>query len=74
VLESQNPVEIAWAKAALEEAGIDFYVAGEELGVLAEAISRFIMPLCRVEVASDRAAEARAILEPMKQLDGEEAD
>jgi hypothetical protein len=24
VLESQNPVEIAWVKAALEEGGIDF--------------------------------------------------
>jgi hypothetical protein len=34
VLESQDPVEIAWAKAALDEAGIDFYVAGEEIGVL----------------------------------------
>lgn len=57
VPESQNPVEIAWAKAALEEAGIDFYVAGEDIGVLAEAISPFIMPLCRVQVASDRKVE-----------------
>ena len=30
-----------------EEAGMDFHVAGEEIGVLAEAVSPFIMPLCR---------------------------
>jgi len=69
VLESQNPVEIAWAKAALEEAGIDYYVAGEQVGVLAEAISPFIVAVCRVQVASDRVAEARAILEPMTHME-----
>jgi hypothetical protein len=73
VLESQDPVEVAWAKAALDEAGILFYVAGEEIGVLSEAISPFLTSLCRIQVASDRAAEALSILEPLKEIEAEGA-
>jgi len=64
VMESQDPVEIVWAKAALGVAGIPFYVAVEEIAARNEAVSPPLLPLCRIRVTSDREAQARDILEP----------
>jgi hypothetical protein len=64
VVESQDPVVIVWAKAALAVAGIPFYVAVEEIAVRNEAVSTLHSPLCRIRVTIDREAQARAILEP----------
>ena len=63
-MESQDPAEIAWAKAALAVAGIPFYVAWEKIAVRDEGVSPFRFSMCRIRVASDRVAQARAILEP----------
>ena len=64
VVESQDPVVIVWAKAALAVAGIPFCVAVEEIAVRNEAVSPLRLPLYQVRVTSDREAQARAILEP----------
>jgi len=71
VLESGDPLVITWAKAVLEEAGIPFYVQGEERGPIMEAITGMAPPWggtwCRVQVGRDREAEARTILRPIEE-------
>ena len=61
VLEHSDPLILAAAKSALKEAGIPFYVYGEERGVYLE-IGRLLNAWCRIEVAADRQAEARELL------------
>ncbi|HYW42344.1 MAG TPA: DUF2007 domain-containing protein [Bryobacteraceae bacterium] len=69
VLECHSPPELALAKATLEEAGIPYYVDGESVGERLEMLSPFSYPRKRIAVASDREAEARALLEPLKDID-----
>ncbi len=70
VFEAGDPVLIASAKEILEEAGIPFYLSGEELllvriGMLAPPID----PWCRVQVTADRQEEARRLLQEIKRSD-----
>jgi hypothetical protein len=60
-------VLIASAKELLEEAGIPFYLAGEELllvriGMLAPPLD----PWCRVQVTADRQEKARVLLQEIE--------
>lgn len=66
ILEANDPFVIASAKGLLEEAGIPFYVLGEELGARYGPVGPFIHPWCRVEVAADRQEEAGALLQEIK--------
>lgn len=61
VLETSDPMLIGAAKSVLEEAGIPFYVAGDEIS--ARYAGHHTFEPCRVQVGSDREAEARALLE-----------
>jgi hypothetical protein len=67
VLECNNAVATALAKATLEEAGIPFCTQGEELGPRMEALSPYFHPWCRFQVAREREAEARALLRPIEE-------
>jgi hypothetical protein len=67
VFEASDPVLIASAKELLEEAGIPFYLAGEELllvriGMLAPPLD----PWCRVQVTADRQEKARVLLQEIE--------
>ncbi len=61
VLETSDPVLLGAAKSVLQEAGIPFYVAGDE--VSPHYAGHFALDPRRVLVGSDREAEARALLE-----------
>jgi hypothetical protein len=67
VFEASDPVLIASAKEILDEAGIPFYLSGEEIllvriGMLAPPID----PWCRVQVTADRQEEARILLQEIE--------
>jgi hypothetical protein len=63
VLEGNNPIVEAVAKAALEGAGIPFYVEGEEIGVAMQVIDPHIYRWWAIQVARDHEADARALLD-----------
>jgi hypothetical protein len=63
VLEGNNQIAAAVAKMLLEEAGIPFYMEGEEVGVTMQAIDPHIHRWWGVQVARDHEAEARKILD-----------
>jgi hypothetical protein len=65
VLESTDPLVIASAKGLLEEAGIPFYVLGDEFGKRFGPVGDFMHPWCRVQVGRDRETEARALLQSL---------
>jgi hypothetical protein len=62
VLESDDPFIIALAKSLLEEAGIAFYVQGDETGASLDTLTPFIHPWRRIQVTRDREIEARALV------------
>lgn len=70
VVACDNPAELALAKAILEEAGIPYLVEGESIGERLESLNPFpeAWNRTRIAVASDRAAEARAILQPLEDV------
>ncbi|MBZ5626630.1 MAG: DUF2007 domain-containing protein [Acidobacteriia bacterium] len=63
VLEGNNQIAAAVAKMLLEEAGIPFYMEGEEVGVTMQAIDPHIYRWWGVQVARDHEAEARKLLD-----------
>jgi putative signal transducing protein len=75
VLETEGSVALRLAKAALEEAGIEYLVSSDE------ALRQFIRggfgmspdqapyQTCRIQVAAEYEAEARALLEPLANPD-----
>lgn len=76
VLETGDSFALGLAKAALEEAGIDYVVTGDEPRYIAGFPGAFGVgetPLCncfcRLHVASEREDEARVLLEPLQQSD-----
>jgi hypothetical protein len=69
VLEGNSRVELASAKGLLEQAGIPFYVLGEEISARYAIVSPFIHPWWRVQVALDREAEARTLLRQLEETD-----
>jgi len=63
VLETSDPLLIGAAKSLLQGVGIPFYVAGDE--VSARYVGHHTFEPRRVQVGSDREAEARALLEQL---------
>ena len=66
VLETCDAFALALAKGLLEEAGIPFFVLNE-LSTLVNDIDPMLRKWVRVQVASDREAEAREILARISQ-------
>ncbi len=63
VLETDDPLLTGLAKDSLTEAGIPFYVLGEELGLRLGPVGSFMRPWLRIQVAADREQEARELLQ-----------
>jgi hypothetical protein len=61
VFESDDPVALSVAKAALEEAGIEFAVVEDALQ--GYGFSPMINPVCRIQVAQDSESQARELIE-----------
>jgi hypothetical protein len=64
VLETNDAFLLASAKGALEDAGIPFF-ALNEISMLVTDIDPMLRKWIRVQVASDREAEARDVLAPL---------
>lgn len=62
VLETSDRVQAALAKGVLEEAGIPYFVLGQ-IATLVTDVDPFTHKLARIQVARDREAEARELLE-----------
>lgn len=75
VLETEDSVALGLAKAALEEAGIEYLVSSEEAlrqfyrGGFGMNPDQAPYQTCRIQVAAEHEAEARAILEPLANPD-----
>ena len=72
VLETDDSFALSLAKASLEDAGIDYLVAGDDPRYIAGFPGAFGIgetPLCgchsRIQVAPEFEAEARDLLEPL---------
>jgi hypothetical protein len=63
VLEGNNAIVEAVAKMSLEQAGIPFYVAGEEIAASMTAVDPHIHRWWAIQVARDHEADARALLD-----------
>jgi len=63
ILEGNNQVVEAVAKMVLEEAGIPFYMEGEEVGVSMSVIDPHIYRWWGIQVARDHEGEARKLLD-----------
>lgn len=61
VLESDDPFAIAFAKSALDEAGIPYYVLNE-ISRLVNDIDPMLHKWVRLQVAADHEAEARELI------------
>jgi hypothetical protein len=61
VFESPDPVELHLAESALEQAGIEFAAAEEALTGF--GFSPIVNPVSRIQVAEDRAAEAKQAID-----------
>jgi hypothetical protein len=61
VFESADPVALGIVKAALEEAGIEF--SASEDARMGYAFSPILNPVCRIQVARPRRAEALELIE-----------
>jgi hypothetical protein len=68
VLETNDGIHLALAKGLLEEADIPFFVLGQ-VATLVQDVDPFLHKWVRVQVARDREAEARELLEGMPQAE-----
>ena len=66
VLETNDSFQVALVKGLLEEAGIPFYILGQ-IATLVNDVDGSLNKWVRVQVPSDREAEARALLEELRQ-------
>jgi Putative prokaryotic signal transducing protein len=66
VLETNDRVKAAMAKGLLEDAGIPFFVLGQ-IALLVNDVDGLLGKWVRIQVPSDREAEARDLLETMLQ-------
>jgi len=64
VFESDDVFAIGLAKGSLEDAGIPFWMQGDQTAAHL-VLSPIMFPLCRFLVSRDREAEARELLEPL---------
>jgi len=72
VLETNDPFAVALAKGLLDEAGIPFFVLNE-ITMLVTDLDPMLRKWVRLQVARDREAEARDLLESMLQAGAGEA-
>ena len=63
VLEGNNLIAVSVAKTLLEEAGIPYYMEGEDTGGVLPATDPHIYRWWAIQVARDHEPEARSILE-----------
>jgi hypothetical protein len=68
VLETTDRVQLAMAKGLLEDAGIPFFVLGQ-IATLVQDVDGFLNKWLRVQVPRDREAEARELLEELRQAE-----
>ena len=68
VLETNDGIQLALAKGLLEEADIPFFVLGQ-VAKLVQDVDPFLHKWVGVQVARDREAEARELLEAMPQAE-----
>jgi hypothetical protein len=61
VFESNDPVEIAFAKGALDEAGIPLFGLNQ-IATLVQDVDPMLRKVVRLQVAADREQEAREAL------------
>ncbi len=72
VLETNDGIQLAMAKGALEDAGIPFFVLGQ-IATLVQDVDGFLHKWVRVQVPRDREAEARELLEGLFQAEASSA-
>jgi hypothetical protein len=65
VFESNDRIPIALAKGSLEDAGIPFWMEGDETAARL-VLGPIMFPTCRFLVPKGREAEARDLLEPLR--------
>jgi hypothetical protein len=68
VLETNNGIQLALVKGLLEEAGIPFFILGQ-IATLITDVDGFLKKWVRVQVPRDREAEARELLEEMRETE-----
>ena len=66
VLETNERIQISFARALLEEAGIPYYVLGQ-IATLVLDVDPFLKKWVRLQVPRDREAEALEVLQPVLQ-------
>jgi hypothetical protein len=66
VLETHDAIQLAMAKGLLEDAGIPLFVLGQ-IATLYQGVDGFLRKRARLQVPSDREAEARELLEQLLQ-------
>ena len=64
VLETNDGIQLAFAKGLLQDAGLPFYVLGQ-IATLVQDVDPFLHKWVRLQVPMDREAEARELLEPV---------
>ncbi|MGD0777523.1 MAG: DUF2007 domain-containing protein [Candidatus Solibacter sp.] len=69
VLETNDPVQLAFAKGLLQDAGIPFFVLGQ-IATLVQDVDGFLHKWVRIQVPRDREAEARELLEELEAESG----
>ena len=68
VLETNDGFQLALVKGLLEEAGIPFFILGQ-ITTLVTDVDGFLKKWVRVQVPRDREAEARELLEEMRETE-----
>jgi hypothetical protein len=68
VLETNDGFQLALVKGLLEEAGIPFFILGQ-ITTLVTDVDGFLKKWVRVQVPRDREAEARGLLEELRQAE-----
>jgi hypothetical protein len=74
VLETNNQIQLALVKGLLEEAEIPYFILGQ-ITTLVSDVDGFLHKWVRVQVPRDREAQARELLEELRQaesVDGED--
>lgn len=64
ILETNDPIQLALAKGLLEEAEIPYFVLGQ-IATLVQDVDGYLRKWVKIQVARDREAEAREILDAM---------
>ena len=66
VMETADPVQLSMATGLLEEAGIPFFVLNQ-IATLVQDVDPFLHKWVRLQVARDREAEARELLDQLSE-------